>query len=167
MKEHWTTLQEWWGHLAARERQAIRLGGMLLAIFILYQCIWSPLLTHVAFLRKEIDLQQKTLVWMQSADKAIRLLENHKKDKNKQTSPVMLLSFLQQQINQAGLQSQLSQLNQASNDTIEMHFQKVPFDSLIRLMILITKEQPVSISQFSVVADNVPGMVNADVIFHL
>jgi type II secretory pathway component PulM len=163
MYERWIKLKNWWSNLKVREQQAIMIGGTVIGVFIIYQFIWSALVNHVAAMRHQIVTEQKELVWMQAADKEIQQIEGHSKNKGKSTTPVMLLSFLQKQINQTRLESQLSQLKQTSNDAVEMHFQKIEFDKFIRLLTIIIKEQPVSISQLSITAESAPGIVNADV----
>lgn len=167
MKEQWSKLKTGWGNLAAREQQAIAIGASLLGIFILYQWIWSPLVDHVAAMRKQMVAEKKLLVWMQTADKQIHKIEGTSQNKSKSVSLVMLLSLVQKQINHAGLEKNLSQLKQASNASITMHFQKVEFDKLIALLTIIIKEQHVSITQMSAVAENTPGIVNADVMLKI
>jgi general secretion pathway protein M len=163
INEQWLKANERWSALSVREKQASVIGASVLVIFIIYQLMWSPLVDHVADMRKQIVTDQQTLVWMQAADNDIRKVEGQAKTKGKSVSPVALLSLIQKQINRAELNKNLTQLKQASNDTIEMHFQKAAFDKLITLLTVIIKEEPVSISQMSVTAENTPGLVNADV----
>lgn len=168
MKESWSKIKEWWSNLASREKKAVILGTFFLGVFIVYQFIWTPYVNHVAAIRMRIVKQQQTLEWMQQADKEVRKINSDAgKNKNKITSPVILLGLLQKQINQDGLEQSLNQLKQASNDTIEMHFQKVEFNKLIRLLTAILKEGNVSINQMTAMSINTPGMVNADVILKL
>lgn len=168
MKEQWEMwrekLKEGWAHLALREKQAVVLGGSVLGMFMVYQFIWTPYLDHVAAMRKRLDTVQKTLVWMTATDKEIKKRESHSKSKNNPMSPVAFMSHLQKQIRQARLEQYLTQLKQTSHDSIEMHFQKIEFDKLIFLLTTVIKEQPVSITQMSAIAENSPGVVNADVV---
>ena len=167
MKEYGVKLKEWWSNLAPREKQAVTWGGALLGIFIIYQGIWSPYVDHIASMRNSIKSNQKTLVFMQEADKEIQKKESQSNTKAKTTSPVALLGFLQKQINQSQLNQQLTQLKQATNDSIELHFQKIEFDKLMNFLIKIVKEQSVSITQLSATAESSPGVVNADVMLKI
>lgn len=164
MKEFWIKLKEWWAQLALREKQAVLVGSSLLALFIVYQWIWTPYLEHVDSMRRRISTDQKMLVWMQEADKAISKIESQVKNKTKAVSPVEILSLMKKQVTQAGLEQYLTQLKQATNESVEMHFQKVEFDKLIRLLTTAVKQQRVSILQMSVIAETTPGVVNADVV---
>jgi general secretion pathway protein M len=164
MKESWIKFKEWWASLALREKQAISIGVSLLALFILYQWIWTPYLDNVATMRGRIASDQKTLLWMQSADKIIQKVENKSTPKNKTVSSVEFLSQMQKQIKHAKLDQSLTQLKQSTNDAIEMHFQKVEFDKLIKLIATIIKNNHVVISQMTVNALETSGYVNADIV---
>ena len=163
MKEQWAKLKEWWLKASVRERRAVMAGALIGGLFIVYQGLWMPYLDTVSTLRQRISTAQKTLVWMQAADKEMRKLENQAQHKSKTISPVELLSLLQKQITEAGLDGKLTQLKQAENDSVEMHFQSVSFDKVSQLLILISKENNVAISQMSVVSVNTPGLVNTDI----
>lgn len=167
MKEHWLKAKEWWAGLSLREKQAVAGGGVFLAIFIVYQWIWSPLVSQAAMMRKRIVTQQKSLLWMQAADKELQKAQGQSQTRNKSASPVVLLSVIQKQINHAGLESSLSQLKQASNESIEVHFQKVEFDKLVAMLTFLIKAQSISIAQMSVMAEGTPGIVNADVVLRI
>jgi type II secretory pathway component PulM len=162
MKGPWVKWKEWWSSLTLHEKQGAALSVSLLVIFIVYQWIWAPYLDHVDAIRKRISTDQKLWVWMQRTDKAISKIESQSKHKNKAASPVMILSLMKKQVGQAGLEQFLTQLKQATNGSVELHFQKVEFDKLIRLLMTMMKEQQVTILQMSVVADTTPGTVNAD-----
>lgn len=167
LKPHWEKVQAWWHTLELREKQAVAIGGSVLGIFLFYECIWSPYLNHINTMRTGIKTQEKTLLWMQAADKEISKMESHSINHGKSISPVTLLGYLQKQIQHAGLEGNMTQLKQASNDSIEMHFQKVEFDKLIKLLTQICKEQKVAISQMSANSENAPGIVNADAVIKI
>jgi general secretion pathway protein M len=164
MNETWVKLKEWWVSLAIREKQAVAAGSSLLAIFIIYLGIWSPYLNHIAEMRKQIATDQKTLQWMEVADKAIQKVEGKSQGKGKAVAPVVLLSILQKRINSAGLEQYLKQLKQATNESIEAHFQKIEFDKLMKLLISVTKEEGVTVTQMLATTENAPGVINADIL---
>jgi general secretion pathway protein M len=167
LNELQTKLNERWSHLNTREKQAVTVGGFFLGLFIIYACIWSPLVGHVVTLRHKIGTEQKELAWMKAADEQIQKMSGEGHDKTKSTNPVLMLGIVQKQLDQSGLAATLTQMKQSSNNAIEMHFQKVPFDRLIKLLTTLVKQQRVSISQFSSVADTTPGLANVDVVMEL
>src|SRR5205085_7707129 len=107
---------------------------------------------------------QKTLIWMQSADKTMQNSSNKSAIKMKAVSLVVFLSQMQDKVKEVGLESTLTQLKQSANDAIEMHFQKVEFDKLMSFLIAVMKEHPVAISRLSVTGTDAPGVVNADLV---
>lgn len=167
MNEQWLKIKAWWTNLAKREQQAITFGALILGVFILYAGIWSPLVNHVDAMRKRVLSEQKLLLWMQAADKQIQQMKGQAKNKNHSLSPVVLLSDVRKLILQAGLEKNLTQLKQATNDSIEIHFQKVEFDRLVALLTAIVKEESVAITQMAASAEHTPGAVNADVVLKI
>jgi type II secretory pathway component PulM len=156
-------IKEWWSNLALREKQAVMIGSSLLGLFILYSGIWSPFLNYIDSMRTRIVSEQKTLNWMQTADAEIAKMKDHSGAKAKSVTPVVMLSLLQKQVTHDGLGPYMSQLKQTSNESIQMHFQKVEFDKLMAMLTTILKEQNVTISQMAVSAESTLGVVNADV----
>ncbi len=161
-KETLEKAKTWWSQLARREQQALAIGGVAVAFFILYAGIWMPIQSHLENMRVSIVKDQKTLVWMETADKEISSMEGQGKQQQKKTiTPVELLSVVQSTIEEAGLTPSLKQAKQSSSDAIALHFQKADFDRLIALLIITLKEQNVNVTQFSAAAD-APGVVDAD-----
>lgn len=167
MQEHWAKLKTKWANLTAREQQVVAVGAIFVGIFSIYQCLWSPLVEHVAAMRERIVTQQKLLVWMQAADKQIHEIEGQTKTKQQSHSPVMLLSLVQKQINHAGLDSQLTQLKQITADGIELHFQKIEFDKFIVWLTTLVKEQQLTLAQLSTHAQATSGIVDVDLILKI
>jgi type II secretory pathway component PulM len=114
-------------------------------------------------MRTSISKDQKTLLWMQSADSEISKAEGEAKQQKKSITPVELLSVVQQLVEEAGLTPTLTQSKQSSGDAVVLHFQKADFDRLMAVLIIILKEQNVTVTQFGAAAANAPGLVNADV----
>ena len=167
MKEYWLKFKEWHAQLELRERRMVNIGGAALIFAIFYFGIWSPFLGRVDSLRKTIGSEQKTLAWMKEADQEIKRLSGESGSAKQKPTPVAMLALLQTQVNQSGLKDTLTQLKQASNDSIQLQFKKVSFDQLIKLLITVMKSNYVSITQLSVTAEATPGLVNAEIMVGL
>ncbi len=165
--EYKAKFDAWYDTLAERERQMVTFGGIGVAILLIYALIYAPLVNHAAGLRDKIKTDQKTLVWMQAADKQIKAIEVQGTARAKTVTPVEMLSILQKNINDNKFDTNLTQMKQASNDAIQLQFSKVSFDKLMAMLITIMKQNAVTISQMSVTADSTPGVVNADVMLSL
>lgn len=153
----------WWSQLALREQRMLAFGSVVVVFFILYAGIWMPIQSHLEEMRVSIKKNEKTLQWMQSADKALSKVEGQAQEKKKTVTPVELLSIVQQTVEEAGLTSALTQSKQSSGESIILHFQKADFDRLMAMLIIILKEQNVTVTQFGAAATKDPGVVNADV----
>lgn len=163
IKKQWGKLTHWWNQLALREQRLVAIGVSVVVLFMLYQCIWSPMQYSLDNMRKRIVSAQKTLLWMKSADNAMQANITADKNKAKPVSLVVFLSQMQQQIKVKGLQSSLSQLKQSGNASIDMQFQKVEFDKLMMLLLNVTKEYSVSVTRMSVLPADTSGYVNAEI----
>lgn len=153
----------WWSTLAPREKQMVSVGSVVVIAAVFYFGIWSPYLDRVASLRQRVQSSQKTLLWMQAADKEMKKMEGETQQQKQVTSPVVVLSDVQKQVTQSGLDGAMTQLKQASNDTVEMHFKQVPFDKLMKLLTELVKAEGVLITQMSAIASETPGIVEANV----
>jgi|GEM_PF-2039228 len=163
MNEHWQRLTTWWQQLALREKRALILGGIAISIFIIYQAMWSPLLEQVNLLRKQFKQDQLTLVWMQAADVAMQKMNKQNTDKSTLT-PIALLSELQKQIEQAGMQQNVKQLKQTNNEAVELQLQKVEFDAVMQMLLSVMTQYQVVITQMSAAAEGkTRGVVNVEI----
>lgn len=167
MKETWLKMKDWWRSLALREKRIVTLGMIFISFFILYVSIWSPLLNQLSAMRAKIKTQEKTLAFLQMADREIANIKNEGSSQQKTLSPVSLLSTLQKQIRSAHLDQSLIQMKQASQNTVELQFEKVEFDAFLKMLLSIIQEERVSVSQLSVTASATPGIVTASVVFKI
>jgi general secretion pathway protein M len=167
MSEGLTKLKAKWSDLTVSEKQTVAIGGGVAALLLFYLLIWGPYLDRIDTMRKQIRAEQKNLAWMVAANDRIKKLENQTKHNTANMTPVMLLSELQKQIREAGLDGSLTGLKQSSSDAVEMHFQKVSFDQVIKMLTTVLIEQGVTVSQFSAVSQHSPGVVNVDVVLSL
>lgn len=162
IREYELKIKEWWANLAVRERKMLGIGGVIVFLLLIYLVFWSPLLEHIALMRAKIVANQQLLVWMQAADKEIQNPNAQVALPAKINSAVMLLNILRKGINQFGLEKGLTQLKQSGNETIEIHFQKVEFDQVVKFLLSVTKQYSITISQATIVAEGAAGVVNVD-----
>lgn len=160
---HWIKLKDWWATLALREQRVVAAGGAVIAFLFLYAAIWLPTLNHLDNMRKQISSDQKALLTIQAINQDIQKIENEAKNKTKASSAINLLTAMQAKIQEARLEPNLRELKQISNDIVQVQFQNVDFDRVIRLLIIVCKEQGASITQMSAVAESSPGTVNMNV----
>lgn len=159
-------MKERFNQLSKREKKITVASGVLIMVVIIYFGLYSPLVSHVHALRNQIQQDQTVLAFMQQADQTINQV-NVGRHKNKPESTMMLLSILQKQINEASLNLALIQLKQGTGETVAMRFQKVEFDKLMRLLLMVTKQQAVTIEQLSAKTNRDLGLVDAEVVLKM
>lgn len=167
MSEYVEKLKIWWSPLSVREKQSVLFGSISLVIFLFYVVVWSPLSAHIDDMRKQITTGEKTLQFMQSAEKQIQQHQGDEAAAATVASPVELLSYLQKQLDKSGLAGSVTQMKQSSDDAVTLKFQTVAFDRLIRLLLLVMKEQRVSVDQLTAIAGNTPGVASVDLVLKL
>lgn len=155
-------MKERWNNLALREKQFVIIGVIIIAVFLLYEWIWSPLQQNVMTLRGKIHEQEQVLVWMQSADQRMLSLEKNIKA-HTLPATTSLLGIVQKASVTSPLAKQITELKQVENNAVRLGFQKVNFDELISWLIQIWREQGLIISEASIKPSGVSGIVTAEV----
>jgi type II secretory pathway component PulM len=151
-------MKEWWLNLSLREKQTLALGSVVIFIFLIYQLIFASVANSVDHLRDQLHKNKNLLGWMQESDKRIQLLEKNQQPHSKKTAS--LLSIVQDDLNQNPIAKNMTALQQADNDSIELHFQQVSFDNMMRWLITMTRQQQIIITQMTVVPSQSPGIVD-------
>ncbi len=157
-------MKEWWNQLALREKQMLTVGGFFLCAFLIYILLWAPLTSRTESLRKQITTQQTLLSWMQEAEKRLVTLEKNPQTATSTRSEGSLLSVVQKQINRTTLVGALTDLHQLETDSIQLTFQKVSFDQLMKWLILITGQEGLVIKQLSVAPSATPGIADVTLV---
>jgi general secretion pathway protein M len=154
-------MKAWWLNASIREKQAVSLCAAFITLFLVYVIIFAPLANAVDTLRQKIHSSQTLLTWMQDSDKRIQSLEKSQKSAAPKSS-ASLLSIIQKDMNDQPIGKNISQLQQAENDSIQIHLQKVGFDALTKWLIAICQQQGLIITQMNATPTTTPGIVDSD-----
>ncbi len=154
-------IKEKWASLALREQQFVLVGGICAAIFIGYLLIWAPLADKIISLRSSIIHNQNLLVWMQDSDAKIQFLEKTIKQQNTQGMG-SLLGVVQNQLNQNPVGKFVTELHQADNNTVQIHFQKIDFDKLMAWVVQLWEQHGLLITDMSVSPSGTLGIVSVE-----
>lgn len=154
-------MKSWWSNASLREKQVVILGSMLAGLFLLYAITLAPLSHKVDTMRQQIQSNQALLSWMQETDKRIKQFSQQAKNSSPR-STASLLNLLQTEVNKTSLAKNVTLLQQADNDSVQIHLQKASFDNVIKWLINISQEQQLIILQASFTPSTAPGIVDAD-----
>jgi type II secretory pathway component PulM len=153
-------MKDWWLNLSLREKQAIAIGVFLLGLFLIYEIIFASLFSTTSSLRAKIHKNQTLLLWMKDGDKRIQELQNTRVPaQTNDTSS--LLSSVQNNLKQTPLQKNVLQLQQADNDSIEMHLQQINFDNMLTWLIQLCRAQQLTITDMFIKPAGADGIVDA------
>ncbi len=155
-------MKEWWLNLSLKEKQTVLAGSVLVGIFLIYAVIWSPITNAVASLRDNIHNNQVLLSWMQETDKRIQSLEKNQQHTTVH-STVSLLSHIQTELDKTDFAKNAAPLQEAENDSIQLHLKNVNFDHLIQWLTKVSQQQDLIITEMSVKSDETSAIVDADI----
>lgn len=154
-------MKNWWLNLSLREKQTLSVGMALVSIFLIYEIIFSPLLNAVTSLRQKIHTDQTLLAFMQASDDRIRTLQKNPLSPAHKNAG-SLFSIVQDDISTNAIAKNISQLQQAENDSVQLRLQKVNFDEFIKWVTRACQEHQLIISQLSIIPGSDTGEVDVD-----
>lgn len=156
-------MKEWWNNLSIRERQVVFFGSIAIFLILIYLILWQPFTNKIDNLRSQITKNKNLLIWMQSADKQMQTIVKESQTKTSKNNG-SILGVVQSDINKSALKSNLTQLKQAENDTVQVTFQKVGFDNLMKWLIHLWQQDGLTVLQATITPGDSLGVVSADLI---
>lgn len=147
-------MNSFWNNINERERILIKVTVCLLAVYLFYIAIYSPV--HKAIIYNILQLQEKkeTLVWMSDIQQQI----NHKPKASISTAKLMAL--IGKQINNSPIHAYAYQLQQTNLGEIQLSFEQIPYNTvLLWLWSLCTSNYSLQLKQLDIEKTNNPGFV--------
>ena len=155
---------QFWSKRDKREQQTLMIGGAVVGVLLIYAAIISPVFQHLSDLRETIQHDEKTLAWMRGMDNAIAQYADQPIEAQKELTTIDALATLQKAVQTSPLADGLTSLKQNNSNSIELHFQRISFDALMRFLGKLLKANALTLTSFSSTASDTPGVVNADMI---
>lgn len=155
-----TQLQEWFRGLAPRERLLVSVGGVVVAITILYLGIWEPL--NKAHSKREADLAAAQVL----AQRLEVIAATVQGSRAGGGAPVIdsgasLLSAVDQASKGGTLGKPLSRIQPEGDSEVKVWIDGVNFEALIRWISELEGRYGISIRTADIDKDTLPGQVNA------
>jgi general secretion pathway protein M len=154
-------MKGWWNTLSLRDKRVLCSGLFIITCMLLYECVWHPLIDKNQLLHQQIQDNKQLIVWMSTVNQEIQTLEKKPTNHFKGHSS---LSIVQDELKKSKLIEQITELKQAENDSIQLHFQGIYFDKLMSWLIKIYQEQGFVIAQIEVSPTDGIGIVNGQMI---
>lgn len=155
-----TQAQEWFRSLAPRERLLVGVGGIVVAITILYLGIWEPL--SKAHTKRAGDLAAAQTL----AQRLEVIGATVQSARANGSAPVMnngasLLSTIDQASKSGALGQPLSRIQPEGENEVKVWIEAVSFEALVRWMNELESRYGVSIKSADIEKNTLPGQVNA------
>jgi general secretion pathway protein M len=153
-------LKTWYAGLQERERRVVAIGGVALALVILFGAVLLPLQSAVSSATKRADDRREDLAWMRvnaaEVQSGARTVFNDTGE-----APVVIVDRVGRETGLAGALKG----SQPSGTGVRVQLEAAPFDMLVRWLATLDERYGLAIDSITVDRAARPGVVNANVTF--
>lgn len=153
----------WWNQLAARDRRVLLVGGIVVAIFLIWSFVWHPLATEQDRLNKQLDNTRRDLAFVRVAEVEVERLRNAGVRSRADRQGKSLLALADVSARGAGLEDVLKRLEPVGSNSVRASFEFASFDMLMAWIENLARDYGVQITDFSADRVDATGLVNARV----
>jgi general secretion pathway protein M len=154
-------LQAWYAGLQTREQRVVAVGGVALALIILFVGILLPLQSKVARVRQDNEGKREDLNWMRVNADEVRSAAAQI-PANTGEAPVVLVDRLGRE---SGLGSSLRGTQPNGTGGVRVQLEAAPFDTMIEWLATLDRRYGFSIDSITVDRAATAGTVNANITF--
>ena len=151
----------WFDSLEPRDQRGLRWGAAA-AIPIVLLGLLLPLQRKVNAAEQLLSQRRADLAWLHVQAPALATLGPADSGATHQS----LVVLIDQSARQAGLGKALGTSQPSGNDSISVHLQEAPFDSLVNWVSALQTQHRVQVQSANIDAAATPGTVNATLTFH-
>lgn len=153
-------ISAWYSGLETREQRMVLIGGVVVAVLILFGGVLLPLQSAVSSAVKTTETRREDLAWMRVNAPEIRAGAMSVAPDTGE-APVVLVDRIGRE---AGLGTALRG-TQPSGAGVRVQLEAAPFDTLIGWIATLEERHGLSIESISVDHGAKPGLVNANITF--
>jgi general secretion pathway protein M len=150
-----------WSQLNPRDRRILIGGAVIVLLMLIFA--WGVVPLHQAEQRLAVSVPEKRAALAQMRAQAQVLLATAPTVVAIQPIPGSLLSFIDAQARQAGLESALKRLEPVGEEAVRLTFERVEFERLAKLLDQLQQTYGLRPSELSLNADVSPGQVSGQV----
>lgn len=151
MKEYLASIQTYWEGLNQRERWIAAIGSTVVIIYLLYVFIGAPLSTAIQAQKQELKDKRETWQWVQQIQSQHSTRAQHALIKVDTSG---LLSLLAKEFAKPALQEFKYTMQQTSNDSIQIHFESVPYPVFMQWLYHLSQQYQIIIQNLQI--DHLP-----------
>lgn len=153
-------LNTYWQQKSEQEKKILTVIFIMLAIIILWGCIWLPIHLKKNDLKEQVIQQQQLLALM---NKQVPLIKELRSIKSQSTSKD-LFSLIDTQFRNLSKTDPKLKLEESSENKVTIQFSEIPFDELIRQLVLLNKEYNVHVEECDISRLEKTGFVSGKIV---
>lgn len=156
-------IRAWWNDLQARDRRMLGIGGIVVAVLLVWALAWIPLSRARANLAASVTRQRADLAWMRQALAQARTLGVQDARGSVARQGKSLLALADATARAGGLRDALKRVEPTGPVSVRVTFEIADFDTLANWMDGLARDYGVSVTDFSADKAEGLGLVNARV----
>ncbi|MBK1691695.1 general secretion pathway protein GspM [Ectothiorhodospira mobilis] len=157
-------MRSWWNELAPRDRRVLRLGGIALALILLWWGLWLPLTDRVARSQQSVAELRADLAWMQAAAQVVRSARGQEEPPPVHRGERSLLGGVDATAREAGLGGSLRRVQPEGEGRVRVWMDDAPFDDIVQWLDRLQRRHGVRVSGLVVDRQAREGRVNARIV---
>lgn len=153
------TLQERWQALEPRERWLVALAAAVAVVGLFYVAVWEPLTQSNQQINERVAHTRELVSWLQLVAPEARRLRGSSPPGTRSSGT--LLNIVDASSKTAGLDKAIARLQPHGQNEVRLWLEKAPYQTLMRWLLTLEKDQGVIISELSISRGSASGLVSA------
>ena len=154
-------MKAWLYSLEPRERLMLAAGTALLALFLLYILLWSPLHSGYDAMRNTVEDQRATALWMQESAQTLMRLKSSSGNASQGLGGKSLLAVADSTARAGGLGQALKRVEPEGSDSVRVWLDEAPFDVLVKWLGTLSTIHGVNAESVTLERSDATGRVSA------
>lgn len=155
-------MNAWWNSLNQREQRLLMIGGVALAITLIYLLIVEPFGKTMRTLRTDVSEKTELLAWMQDSERKIARLRAHNSSNTTRVAGGgSLLAEVDRTAKSSKLGAALKRVEPEGAEGVRLWLEQAAFDDVVRWLAQINTAHGIEVSRISVDRLEEPGRVDA------
>lgn len=157
-------MKDWWNNLQSREQSFVLIACIVVAIFLFYSMVWSPLNQARDDKRMQVENNQQLLTWMRSKSTEVKQLKLTNPNALRSDSKRSLLAIVDSLANRLGLRSAIRQIQPDGPHNATVWIDEIDFDALSTMLGQLDKNSNVKVTEANISKLEKAGLVKARIL---
>ncbi len=154
-------MKAWWISLQTRERMILVIAAAIISIALVYLVLIEPILEQRTALNNQVKAQYKTLVWMQRTSQQVQQLKADTTLSKPANSGQSLLALVESSAKRSKIRKPIQRMEPEGQSGAKLWLEDADFDSLIRWVGALERNQNVVVTRATISRGNSPGRVDS------